>query len=225
MQLWLDTIDLNLIKDACELDILSGVTTNPSILAGSNISPEETIRKLIDIQSGGVAVQTTETEFLSIIKQARRIAKISERIIIKIPAINDGFRAISFLEKEGINTLATTIFETRQIVLAGMLGAMYAAPYINRIECATGNAFDMLSDAQNIISKNQYKTKIMAAAIHTSDQFIRCAKIGAGAITIPANLYKELFASNSDIDSSLEKFHFAWSSNDCTSQSRLFGNE
>src|ERR1700730_3604469 len=109
MQLWLDTIEFNLIEDACGLGMVSGVTTNPSILAESNIAPETIIRNLLDIQPGGVAVQTTETELPSIIKQARRIAKISDRIIIKIPAINDGFRAIAALEKDGTSTLATTI--------------------------------------------------------------------------------------------------------------------
>ena len=222
MQLWLDTIDFNLIEDACGLGMVSGVTTNPSILAESNIAPETIIRNLLDIQPGGVAVQTTETELPSIIKQARRIAKISDRIIIKIPAINDGFRAIAALEKDGTSTLATPIFETRQIVFAGMLGATYAAPYVNRIESTTGNAFDVLSDAQSVISSNRYRTKIMAAAIRTSEQFIRCAKIGIGAITLPASVYIELFMSNPDIDSSLEKFNLAWAANDCTSQSRLF---
>jgi TalC/MipB family fructose-6-phosphate aldolase len=222
MKLWLDTIDFSLIEDACKLNTLAGVTTNPSILAGSNADPEVIIRKLLDIQPGGVAVQTTETEFSSIVKQARRIAKISERIVIKIPAINDGFRAIAILEKEDIHTLATTIFEVKQIIFSGMLGATYAAPYVGRIESATGNAFQILSEAQSIISKYHYGTKIMAAGIRTPEQFIKCAALGIAAATIPEIVYKELFSSNSDIDSCLEKFNSAWQSNDFTARSTLF---
>lgn len=222
MKLWLDTIDFSLIDDACKLNILAGVTTNPSILAGSSIDPEITIRKLLDIQPGGVAVQTTKTELPSIVKQAHRISKISERIIIKIPAINDGFRAIAILEKEGIHTLATTIFEVKQIVFSGMLGATYAAPYIGRIESATGNAFEILNEAQNIISKHRYSTKIMAAGIRTKEQFIKCAALGMAAVTIPATVYKELFSSNPNVDSCLEKFNSAWLSNDITARSSLF---
>lgn len=225
MKLWLDTIDFDLIEDARKLNALAGVTTNPSILAGSNVDPEIIIRKLLDIQPGGVAVQTTETELPLIVKQAHRIAKISERIIIKIPAINDGFRAIAILEKEGIRTLATTIFEVKQIVFSSMVGATYAAPYVGRMETATGNAFQILSEAQNIISKYRYDTKIMAAGIRTPEQFIKCAALGIAAATIPEIVYKELFSSNSDIDSCLEKFNSAWQSNNFTARSSLFFGE
>ena len=222
MQLWMDTIDFELILDAARLGILAGVTTNPKILAGSDNEPESVIRKLLDIQTGMVAVQTTETELSSIVKQACQIAKISKRIIIKIPAINDGFRAIPILEKEGVRTLATTIYETRQIVFASMLGAMYAAPYLNKIESTTGNSFGVLSEAQNILSRDQSKTKIMGAAIVNAQQFSSCAKIGIGAITLPAHVYKELFASNEHMESSLSVFDAAWTSNDRTSRSSLF---
>lgn len=222
MQLWMDTIDFDLIGDAARLGILAGVTTNPTILASSDNDPETVIRKLLDIQPGMVAVQTTETELSSIVKQACQIAKISKRIIIKIPAINDGFRAIPILEKEGIHTLATTIYETRQIVFASMLGAMYAAPYLDRIESTRGNGYGVLSDSQNILSRDQSRTKIMGAAIVNAQQFSSCAKIGIGAITLPAHVYKELFASSEHMDSSLSAFNAAWTSNDCTSQSRLF---
>jgi len=222
MQLWMDTIDFELIEDAARLGILTGVTTNPKILAGSNSEPESVIRKLLDIQSGMVAVQTTETELSSIVKQAFLIAKISNRIIIKIPALDDGFRAIPILEKEGVHTLATTIYETRQIIFASMLGAMYAAPYVNKIESTTGNGFGILSDAQNILSRDQSRTKIMGAAIVNAQQFSNCAKIGIGAITVPGHVYKELFASSEHIESSLSTFNLAWTSNDHTSRSRLF---
>jgi len=222
MQLWMDTIDFDVIEDAARLGILAGVTTNPTILAGSDNEPETVIRKLLDIQPGMVAVQTTETELSLIVKQAYQIAKINKRIIIKIPAINDGFRAIPILEKEGVNTLATTIYETRQIVFASMLGAMYAAPYLDRIESTVGNGFGVLSDAQNILSRAQSRTRIMGAAIVNAKQFSGCAKIGIGAITLPAHVYKELFGSSEHMESSLSAFNSAWTSNDHTSHSHLF---
>jgi TalC/MipB family fructose-6-phosphate aldolase len=222
MQLWMDTIDFDVIEDAARLGILTGVTTNPTILAGSDKEPEIVIRKLLDVQPGMVAVQTTETELLPIVKQACRIAKISKRLIIKIPAMNDGFRAIPILEKEGVPTLATTIYETRQIVLASMLGATYAAPYLDKIETATGDGFGVLSDAQHILSREQSRTKIMGAAIVNARQFSSCANIGIGAITLPADVYRELFSSNEHMESSLSAFNSAWTSNDLTYQSHLF---
>lgn len=224
MQLWLDTIDTDLIRDAQTMHILTGVTTNPSILSRSPLDPMHTIQKILDIQPGFIAVQTTETELKNIIKQAQAIAKISDRIIIKIPAINDGLRAIPVLEKENIKTLATTIFDTRQIIFSAMLGASYAAPYLSRIETATKNAWSMLREAQHILSTNQYKTQIMGAAIKTTAQFVECAHIGIGAITLPGNVYCELFNSNDSIDTSLEQFKLDWESNPATHQSALFRN-
>jgi transaldolase len=222
MELWLDTIDFNVIKDASEMGILSGITTNPAILSKANSTPEFIIKELLEIQNGWVAVQTTETEPSAIERQAHRLAKMSSRIIIKIPAIHDGLRAISVLEKQGIPTLATVIFETRQIILAGMLGATYAAPYLSRIEDATRNSQNVIDDGNKIIRLNQYKTKIMAASIRTSEQFVHCARADIGAATISSELYRDLFSSNIHIDDSLEKFKDLWLSNDLTSQSKLF---
>jgi len=222
MELWLDTIDFEIIKDASDIGILSGVTTNPAILSKANISPEAVIKELLDIQSGWVAVQTTETELSAIVRQAHRLARLSPRIIIKIPAIHDGLRAISALEKQGIHTLATVIFETRQIILAGMLGATYAAPYLSRIEDATRNARSIIEDGNSIIRCNQYKTKIMAASIRTPEQFVHCARVDIGAATISPELYRGLFSSNIHIDESLKKFKDLWVSNDLTSKSKAF---
>jgi TalC/MipB family fructose-6-phosphate aldolase len=222
MELWLDTIDFNVIEDANKLGILAGVTTNPAILGKVNAAPEAIIKKLLDIQDGWVAVQTTETELSAIMRQAQRLAKLSAKIIIKIPAVNDGFHAISALEKQGVRTLATVIFETRQIILAGMLGVSYAAPYLNRIEAVTQNAYAVIGDGNEIIRRNQYKTKIMAASIRIPEQFVQCAKIGISAATISSELYRELFSSNVHIDDSLEKFKNLWASNDFTDKSALF---
>jgi TalC/MipB family fructose-6-phosphate aldolase len=212
MELWLDTTDLDVIKHANKLNILTGVTTNPLLLSKAEADPETTIKKILDVQPGRVAVQVTEGELMPIIEQSRRLSKLSDRVIIKIPAINDGFHAISFLEKEGICTLATTIFETRQIIFSAMTGASYAAPYLSRIDQATGNATSVVGDGQEIIKLNNYKTKIMAASVTRLEQFIWCAKIEIGAITLPKNLYSELFSSNAVIEKCMDDFDAAWKS-------------
>ncbi|OHX13373.1 hypothetical protein BI347_07505 [Chromobacterium sphagni] len=222
MKIWLDTIDFDAIKDAQALGILAGVTTNPSILGAAASCVEDIIATLLEIQHGQVAVQVISNEMPGMLRQARALAAISPRMVVKIPAINDGFKAISILEKEGVATLATTIFETRQIVLAAMAGASYAAPYVNRIEASTGNAFALLQESQAILEKHRYRTAIMAAAIKSTDQFLRCAQIGVGAITLPPSVYQGLFASSQDIDDSLLRFETAWRSNAFTAQSSLF---
>jgi len=222
MQVWLDTIDFDIIRHARDLSIAAGVTTNPAILGGANENIESLLGKLLDIQPGDLAVQVTLEDTKGQVAQARKIARLSDRIVIKIPAIGEGFQSMAELEKDGIKTLATNIFESRQIMMACMVGAHYAAPYVNRIEQSTGDAFGLIADAQQIIDRYGYRTRIMGASIKSPDQFIRCAKLGIGAITLPADTYRQLFASNPDIDASLVSFDKAWRGNLFSAESRLF---
>ena len=222
MELWLDTIDFDTVAHASRLNVLTGVTTNPSILGKATSDPESILRKLLDIQSGYVAVQIVATGLPRIIEQAQRIAQIDDRIIIKIPAAHDGFEAIAWLEKKGIRTLATTIFDTRQILLAAMLGATYAAPYLSKIDQSGGNADAVIDEGNAIIKANRYTTKIMVASIKTVEQFVQCAKIGAAAVTLPGQVYRELFCSTPQIEESMSLFDGVWNSNHLTRHSELF---
>lgn len=222
MELWLDSIDIDTIKHAAELGILAGVTTNPTILSRSSSTFEEVIESILHAQSGKLAAQVVQSDYDSIVEQARKLAAISDRIVVKIPAVHDGLRAIAALERENVATLATTIFESRQVVMASLCGATYVAPYLNRIECATGGAFEMLAASQRIIETYGFKTKILAAAVKSVDQFIRCADLGVAAVTLPGDVYQALFASNEHIDGSLDKFNEAWASNARMSESKVF---
>ena len=225
MQIWLDSINVATIKHAANLGILSGVTTNPKILSCSTQNFECVIDNIIDIQSGWLAVQVILADYDSMVKQARKLAAISNRIIVKIPAVHDGFRVIATLEQENIATLATTIFESRQIVTAALCGASYAAPYVNRIEVAGGRAFETLEESQKIIGKYGLKTKILAASIKSVEQFIRCATIGVAAATLPDDVYHALFASNENIADILDQFDKAWASNAHMQGSRFLALE
>ncbi|PRP72300.1 hypothetical protein BUE93_02355 [Chromobacterium amazonense] len=222
MEVWLDTIDLDTIRHARQLGIIAGVTTNPAILGGAEETIEPLLARLLDIQPGRLAVQVTRDDAAGQIAQARKIAALSERIVIKIPAVGEGFQAMATLEREGIKTLATTIFEPRQIIMAGMVGASYAAPYVNRIEKSTGDAWLVIETAQHVLDHYGYQTKIMGAAIKSTEQFVRCASLGIAAITLPANNYQQIFASSTDIDDSLQQFAAAWKSNRFATTSNLF---
>ncbi|TAM54247.1 MAG: hypothetical protein EPN57_06385 [Paraburkholderia sp.] len=213
---------MTIIKHASELGILTGVTTNPAILSRSSEKFECVIENLIAFQSGKVAVQVVENEYASIIKQAKKLAAISDRIVVKIPAVDDGLRAIATLEGENIATLATTIFESRQIVMASLCGATYAAPYLNRIEMSTGGAFEISKKSEKIIRTYGFKTRILAAAVKSVEQFMRCAELGVSAVTVSDDIYHALFASNGDIVCSLEKFDLAWASNAGMRESQFF---
>ena len=222
MEIWLDSINVNTIRHAAELGVLAGVTTNPTILSRSDQRFEVVVERIMDCQQGKLAIQVVHDEYNAIIRQARRLVGICDRIVIKIPAVGDGLRAIATLEQENIATLATTIFESRQIFMASLCGATYAAPYLNRIEATIGGAFEMLESSQRIVQNYRFKTKILAAAVKSVEQFMHCAELGVSAVTLPDDVYYALFASSRDIASSLEKFDLAWSLNAGMKESPFF---
>lgn len=222
MELWLDTLNLDIIKEASHLGILTGVTTNPSILSQTDSLPEVTIKRLLDIQPGYVAAQVVATKLDGIMAQAKKLAQLDKRMIIKIPAYGDGFRAIGLLKKENISTMATTIFEPRQIFFSAIAGAKYAAPYYGRIEKIEGNADSVLMAMQDIIRKQNSPLKILAAAIYSPAQLLNCTQAGVAAATIPEKVYNMLFESSKVIDNSLEEFENAWQANTQCRNSKFF---
>jgi len=224
MEFWLDTTDEKIITEATGLGILSGVTTNPSILSKEQCSPETSLRRLLDIQPGYVAAQVLADDVAGMIKQAEKIAKLSSnnRMIIKIPASQEGFKVMALLRNQGIATLATTVFETKQLILSSFVGAHYIAPYLGRINNVTGNALDIVAEMQAIIRAQQNSIKIMAAAIQTAQQVCDCARIGVSAITVPVDVYKELFSCSAPVYESLDKFKADWQRNTATATADLF---
>lgn len=224
MELWLDTTDEQIIRDASEMGILTGVTTNPSILSNTGKAPEIVLERLLDIQTGYVAAQVTADDLSTMLKQAERLNKLdnNNRVIVKIPASGDGFKAIALLKKYEIKTLATTVFETKQLILSALAGASYIAPYFNRIESACGKALTVLKEMQEIIDVQRYQIKIMAAAIHSSQQYCDCARVGVGAITVPVPVYQELMKTSAHVADSLGKFKEDWNANQETGESALF---
>lgn len=227
MELWLDTTDEQMIRDASEMGILTGVTTNPSILSKAGKSPDVVLEKLLDIQTGYVAAQVTADDLPGMLKQAERLDKLdsNHRVIIKIPASGNGFKAMALLKKQGIKTLATTVLETKQLILSALAGASYIAPYFNRIENlrgASGHALSVLKEMQEIINVQRYPIKIMAAAIHSTQQYCDCARVGVGAITVPVPVYQDLMQTSSHVAECLNKFKEDWNANQKTEESALF---
>lgn len=223
MELWLDTIDLDIIKNAQETGILTGVTTNPSILSTADTPPETKLKQLLDSQPGFVAAQVIANDFAGMVTQAKRLALLDEkRIIIKIPVTADGLRAMAILSREDITTMATAIFESSQVFLSAKAGAKYAAPYLSKIEDITGRSFDVLKEMLQIISQQQYSLKILAASINSVDQVVNCAKLGVQAITLPAMVYQSLLSTYAFTEKSLISFSRDWSMGKCTNKSEVF---
>lgn len=188
MEIFLDTIDFELIKEAKSFNIY-GITTNPTILSKTIHSPRRTIETLLSIQEGPVAVQVTENSSEKIIAQAKHLSLISDRLILKIPTTKEGLKAINFLKKEKINILATVIYTPTQALFAYLAKADYIAPYVSRIDDFTKNGNQSLISMKQIKSNYQFPTKILAASIRSMDQIHFCLENAIDSITLQEKVF------------------------------------
>jgi transaldolase len=210
MEIWLDTCDSQTIKTACKLGIIHGVTTNPSILVGAKEDHNKVIARLLEIQKGQVAVQVTACRGDEMIKQAFALRSISDRIIVKIPVIQEGLAAMQALKEKDIPIMATAVFNSNQALLAAIVGADYVAPYFGRMLDEGLEAHASLQTMVAIYKAYQFKTKILAAALRTTDHITSCAEIGVSAITLKSKLYSEFIANNPATLHSLREFAEEW---------------
>jgi len=210
MQIWLDTINLKVIKDASTCGILSGITTNPSILSlAEHGHVRKTLDNLLTLQEGPVAVQVTEEDSAAIVEEARSIFSSSQRIIIKIFANKSGFAAIRQLREESIPVLATGIFRPTQALLAANLGGAYIAPYFSHIG-ESGVARKTLETIVSVLRSGGYRTKILVASVNSLEDLVYCAELGVEAVTIKGCLYEKLVADCQLVENFSVKFLSDW---------------
>lgn len=200
MELWLDTCSFSIIEEADDMGILCGVTTNPKILKSSSLSPFKTIEKLLEIQKGPVTWQVDSSKAHDIINEGKYFSSVSSRIIVKIPVTKEGLKAIHRLSKENIATMATVIFDPFQALLAFKAGALYAAPYIGRMEDARLDPFDLLK-------KTTSRGNILAASLRTLDHYIKCLELDCKAATINEKLFEKMLLDNPLTLKSIQEFH------------------
>ena len=210
MQLWLDTADITAIQNAQESGLLSGITTNPSILAATQQPPKEIIQRILTVQTGLLAVQIIADTVPEMIKQARHLYQINSRIIIKVPASPAGYQVMMNLAHEKIPVMATAIFTPQQVLLSGLAKATYAAPYLNHIAEQQGDYIEPLKVMLDIIREQQLDIKIIAASIKNVEQAMQCALLGAPAITLPYPVWQQLFALQPATSSALAGFTQHW---------------
>ncbi len=189
MKFFIDTANLNDIKEANELGILDGVTTNPSLMAKEGITGSENIlnhyRKICEIVSGDVSAEVISTDFEGMIKEAEELVKIAPNIVVKIPMIQDGIKAIKYLSNKGIKTNCTLVFSVGQALLAAKAGATYVSPFIGRLDDVSTDGLQLISDIRLVFDNYGYTTEILAASIRHTMHIIDCAKIGADVVTSP----------------------------------------
>lgn len=209
MKFFIDTANLDDIKEAHDLGVLDGVTTNPSLMAKEGISGESAIRDhykaICNIVDNNVSAEVIATDFDTIIKEGRELAKIDDKIVVKVPMIHDGVKAIKKFSSEGIRTNCTLVFSPGQAILAAKAGAGYVSPFIGRLDDISQDGVELISQIRLIYDNYGFQTEILAASIRHTIHLIKCAEIGADVCTCPLSVITGLL-KHPLTDIGLEKF-------------------
>jgi len=189
MKFFIDTANLDQIREANDLGILDGVTTNPSLMAKEGIRGEDNImnhyKTISDLVKGDVSAEVISTDFDGIIAEGKKLAKINKNIIVKVPMIKEGIKAMKWFTDNGIATNCTLVFSAGQAILAAKAGAKYVSPFIGRIDDSSWDGIELIAQIANIYAIQGYETEILAASIRNSLHIVRCAEAGANVITSP----------------------------------------
>ncbi|MCC6448419.1 MAG: fructose-6-phosphate aldolase [Chitinophagaceae bacterium] len=189
MKFFIDTANLSQIKEANELGILDGVTTNPTLMAKEGIKGKEAILKhykdICDIVQNPVSAEVFSTNLNDIIEEGKALAAIDKHIVVKVPMIKDGIKAIKWFTENGIKTNCTLVFSAGQAILAAKAGATYVSPFLGRIDDGNWDGVELISQIAHIYHIQNFKTNILAASIRNSLHIVRCAEAGADVCTCP----------------------------------------
>jgi transaldolase len=209
MKFFIDTANLGQIKEAQELGILDGVTTNPSLMAKEGISGHENIinhyKKICDIVEGDVSAEVISTDFEGIVKEGEFLASLNSQIVVKVPMISEGIKAIKYFSENNIKTNCTLVFSAGQALIAAKAGATYLSPFIGRLDDISSDGLTLISEIREIYDNYNFETQILAASVRHTMHIIDCAKIGADVVTTPLSAIKGLL-NHPLTDSGLKKF-------------------
>src|SRR5210317_665375 len=189
MKFFIDTANLDQIKDAQELGVLDGVTTNPSLMAKEGITGKNNILKhyvdICNIVDGDVSAEVIGTTFDQMVREGEELADLHDQIVVKVPMIRDGVKALRYFTEKGIRTNCTLVFSPGQALLAAKAGATYVSPFIGRLDDISTDGLNLISEIRHIYDNYGYETEILAASVRHTMHVIDCAKIGADVMTGP----------------------------------------
>ena len=207
MKFFIDTANVEDIKNANELGVVCGVTTNPSLIAKEGRDFKEVIKEIASIVDGPISgeVEATTTDWKDMLEEAREIAKIHPNMVVKIPMTEDGLKAVNVLKKEGIKTNVTLIFSPTQALLAARAGATYVSPFLGRLDDIAHNGLLLIEEIVEIFANNDIDTQIIAASVRNPIHVIECAKLGCDIATVPYNVIKQM-VKHPLTDIGIEKF-------------------
>jgi transaldolase len=189
MKFFIDTANLAQIKEANDLGILDGVTTNPSLMAKEGIKGQEAVMKhyetICELVDGDVSAEVVSTDFEGMIEEGQRFAAIHPNIVVKVPMIKDGIKALKWFSENGIKTNCTLVFSAGQAILAAKAGATYVSPFIGRIDDSSWDGIQLIEQISNIYTIQGFETEILAASIRNALHIVKCAEAGADVCTCP----------------------------------------
>lgn len=209
MKFFIDTANLAEIKEAYDLGVLDGVTTNPSLMAKEGISGKNNILKhyvdICNIVDGDVSAEVIATDFEGMIKEGHELADLHENIVVKVPMIAEGVKAIKYFSNQGIRTNCTLVFSVGQALIAAKAGASYVSPFLGRLDDISTDSLQLISDMRLVYDNYMFETEILAASVRHPMHIVECAKIGADVATCPLGSIKALL-NHPLTDSGLAKF-------------------
>lgn len=189
MKFFIDTANLEEIQEANDLGVLDGVTTNPSLCAKVGVRDfEGHIKKICDIVEGDVSAEVVSTTYNEMVEEGRKIAKIADNVVVKVPLIKDGIKAIKTFSDEGIKTNCTLCFSPTQALIAAKAGATYISPFLGRLDDISTEGMQLIRDIVQIYLNYGYPTEVLAASIRHPMHVVECAKAGADVGTMPLNV-------------------------------------
>lgn len=209
MKFFIDTANLTEIKEAQELGVLDGVTTNPSLMAKEGITGQENIinhyKAICDIVDGDVSAEVISTDFEGMVREGEALAALDNKIVVKVPMIKDGVKALKYFSSHGIKTNCTLVFSPGQALLAAKAGATYVSPFIGRLDDISTDGLELIEKIRIIYDNYGYQTQILAASVRHTMHVINCAEIGADVMTGPLSSIMGLL-KHPLTDIGLEKF-------------------
>jgi transaldolase len=196
MKFFIDTANLNEIREAHDLGVLDGVTTNPSLMAKEGISGHDNVmahyKAICDIVDGDISAEVIAVDYEGIIREGEILAELHPNIVVKVPMIRDGVKAIKYFSDKGIRTNCTLIFSAGQALLAAKAGASYVSPFVGRLDDVGTDGLQLIEQIVQIYSNYGFQTEVLAASVRHTMHLLQCAEVGADVVTCPLNVITSL---------------------------------
>ena len=192
MEIFLDSADLNEIRDVADMGVIDGITTNPSLIAKTGRPLKDVIVDICKIVDGPISAEVLATDYEGIVREGRELAKLHPNVVVKVPLIAEGLKAVKTFTAEGIKTNVTLCFSVTQGLLAAKAGATYISPFVGRVDDISGDGMDLIEQLVTVYANYGLKTKVLAASIRHPRHVVECLMLGAHVGTLPRNVILQL---------------------------------